>query len=180
MVMEEKELLIQEIEAAFSDTKLGNGISLRQGRDMDNYINLDINPLNETDIIDDWKNVTEEYLQYRVGISYLDPEGFRYYLPAFMRQIIREIAIPVLESSEYSLGDDRTNSVIFHLTPHPQPHLYARQMMRFVLFSPVQSQTIARFLQMMVEYNAMIDQDYISEMAQKALDTYWGKFLIAS
>jgi hypothetical protein len=80
----EREQVIEGIRAAFAGVTLGQGVSLRQARSIDNDIlGLDDTDWPGPDNRDDWTLVTEaEFLED--NIAHLDDAGLRYYLPAFL------------------------------------------------------------------------------------------------
>lgn len=92
--MAERHEVEKAIRDAFANVVLGNGISLEQTRAIDltsyspsdessNYPDKDYESLKKRDIVDDWSLLTSADLE-RLQTAWLDPEGFRYYLPALM------------------------------------------------------------------------------------------------
>jgi hypothetical protein len=82
--------LIEQIQKAFSNITLGEGISLRQAREIDDY--GDPETVRHLDERNDWRKVTDQDLEkYQDGIySFCDEAGKRFYLPAYMCFRLRE------------------------------------------------------------------------------------------
>jgi hypothetical protein len=78
--------LIHQVEAAFDGVELGNGVSLHQARAMDNYASgAEIAAARALDTEDRWQDVPDAKLdQFSDTLPFMDPEGFRFYLPRFM------------------------------------------------------------------------------------------------
>jgi hypothetical protein len=74
------------IRTAFADVTLGDGISLRQARAIEESsfrISEPVERLRQWEVTDDWPAVPEDELSQGV-LAHLDGAGLRYYLPAFM------------------------------------------------------------------------------------------------
>ena len=99
--------LIDQIKTAFKNVKRGDGISLHEAREIgliiDDYRSIDSSEsevllaLARTRDVDTcWQEIPssclEKFCDYSSGIwyYYLDSQGWRYYLPAFMVQSIRQ------------------------------------------------------------------------------------------
>ncbi len=92
--------LIHEIEAAFEGVALGNGVSLHQARAMDDdWVNQsDVADLRSQDPEERWQDISDEKLDLLADtLPFMDPEGFRFYLPRFM-----VFALKHSEGSQYS------------------------------------------------------------------------------
>jgi hypothetical protein len=88
----------------------------------------------------------------------MDPEGFRYYLPAFMSYALRRYA----DSTSVAV-----DSAIWAL----KWSVLSRA--RFKQFNKDQSQVICRFLRFMAQYS---DGAADEEKARSALALHWDKF----
>lgn len=86
------ERLINEIKIAFSDITLGNGISLREARAIDDHWVDRCQTSRTFDELENWQKVTDNDLKtYGDGLrSFSDKEGRTFYLPAYMCLGLRE------------------------------------------------------------------------------------------
>lgn len=84
--------LLEEIKKAFSNTTLGNGISLREARAIDDDWVDRSEKARKLDEQSDWQKVTDQDLEnYSTSFhSFSDQEGKRYYLPAYMSLGLRK------------------------------------------------------------------------------------------
>lgn len=121
-----------------------------------------------------WNEINLEilYEKYVEGMP-LNENGFNYYLPAlikyfydlrnshllFFDKTINNLAIGCV-STRYRVGDDGIS------------YLVSADYSGFERFTPAQAKLIAAFL---VHASTL----YNSEEAQRALDNYWGKFLLS-
>jgi hypothetical protein len=81
------EKLIVQIEKAFHQVKLGDGISLNMTEYLDSYrTNKMFADLAKQDERNDWTKISNSVLeQFTVTFCFTDWQGFRFYLPAYMR-----------------------------------------------------------------------------------------------
>jgi hypothetical protein len=98
------EQIIQQVITAFDGVKLEDGISLQEAYEIywliDDYMDPNspeaqalLAKANATDVHTDWQKISEEKLiKFINSISsyYLDPKGWRYYLPAYMVWSLRQ------------------------------------------------------------------------------------------
>lgn len=86
------EIICAQIESAFSDTVLGDGIGLWEAQGLDDYEDeATCAAYRDKDEKLDWKALSLETLQScNSSPSFLDADGFRFYLPAFMCADLRE------------------------------------------------------------------------------------------
>lgn len=98
--------LINYIEHAFRNVQLNDGMTIYTGESHDRYDDLDEDRRSLTAERTDWRRVAiPDLLERHCSLSYLDAEGFRFYTPAIMTIIIRDL-------------DPRgllTDSFLFHL-----------------------------------------------------------------
>lgn len=160
-----RQRIIAEIERAFTDVRRGNGITLHQARALDDYRDeIEQAQARRKDTDARWQDIPDTRIEKLADtLAFLDPEGFRYYIPAFMIWALRHY-----ETSDSFAGD--AAAYIFGVNP-----LAEDNMDRFRLFTPRQTAAIAHFL----EYFAYCaDSNHTdNETAQKALDAYWRQFL---
>ena len=88
---DEEQALIHEIEAAFDGVRLEDGISLNMteyndsGGSAPKYAELA-----KSDEREDWRRIPDETLEnFTVTFCFTDLKGFRFYIPAYMRWIVR-------------------------------------------------------------------------------------------
>lgn len=144
--------LITQTETAFAGVKLGNGIGLKEANGIDDYADEEtLAYYRLTDEKEDWSAISVDTLnRYHWGLSYLDAEGLRFHLPAFLLAELR---------GEYHFG------LIFKLTYLDE---YSKQ--KFLLLNDQQRQAVRSFLEW-----AMDDDDYKFEREEiiDALIYYW-------
>jgi hypothetical protein len=88
---ERAELLV-EIAEAFADVRLGAGVSLIQARNRDAHWGDDPSErISGPDLA--WPEISDEKMRHFSDVfNFLDPEGFRFYVPAFMGWVLRHAA----------------------------------------------------------------------------------------
>lgn len=140
---ERKAALIEEIIAAFDGVSREGGVSLSEADVIDDY-GSDTKRLaarlSDTDTR--WQDVPDEQLAGHWPISFLDPIGFRYYMPAFLLYCLRH-------SNEY--GENESYELDYHLSlsrGRDKDGLDEYSLSRFRLLTSAQSRAIARFLQL--------------------------------
>lgn len=76
----------QAIESAFAGVTLGNGIGLQEAQGLDDYADeATCAAYRATDEKDDWHRLSTETLnRCSSSLSFFDPEGMRFHLPAFL------------------------------------------------------------------------------------------------
>jgi hypothetical protein len=95
-VNEKAMLLILKLQEAFRDVKLGNGVGLYEALEIDSYSRDEMREkARERDEKDNWERLGPNELRGTlVALGYLDPEGMRFYLPAYLRA---EIISPFID-----------------------------------------------------------------------------------
>ena len=86
-------LLIEKITAAFDGVSRQDGISLHAAQALDDYSSLEEAKKigREMDRDTQWQDVPNKWLmQFQDIFPYLDPKGFRYYIPAYMVWSLKE------------------------------------------------------------------------------------------
>lgn len=86
-------LLIEKITAAFDGVSRQDGISLHAAQALDDYSSLEEAKKigREMDRDTQWQEVPDKWLmQFQDIFPYLDPKGFRYYIPAYMVWSLKE------------------------------------------------------------------------------------------
>lgn len=89
----ERHSLIAGIRRAFGDVQLGAGVSLHQAIAMDDYLTKEeIADARQHDTDTHWWEIPDETIAgFGSALSFVDAEGFRYYLPRFHALCPREL-----------------------------------------------------------------------------------------
>jgi hypothetical protein len=150
---EDERRVLKLIQTAFAGVVLGEGIGLRQGQGLDDY--ADIGTLacyRAQDEKHDWSAIPVADLdQYYSSLSFFDPEGMRFHLPAYL--------VADLE------GRLQTADVLFHLV-----HMADGAQSRFDTLSPVQREAVRAFLRLRL---ADPLREFVQPMIEAALRGYW-------
>lgn len=166
--------VIAEITAAFDGVSREDGITLHEAQAIDDYgSDAERAAAHTLDTETRWQDIPDEDIQCGyVVLSYLDPKGFRYYIPAYMVWVLRN-----LENNECeSMTPDSVESSFVGYKSR-------EQKARFALFTRQQSKAIAHFLkcwanhteQFYVEHGMEYDRE--DNALNQALGYYWGQFL---
>ncbi len=155
----------ERIRAAFAGVTLGNGVSLHQAQVIDNYgegvTQAEFARLPLSEETQRWDRVTFEELESD-NVAHLDPEGFRFYLPAFMISVLDQYV-------SWSMRVIGTLSAL-----NPKDHVLGYHMPRYNLLTYEQKQAVACFLEALPELVTLEGEDRtIVERAMR----YWTQFL---
>lgn len=143
---EDESALVEAIESAFADVRLGEGISLNMTEYYDSGGSMpEYEERAQGDEREDWRRIPDGTLeQFTVTFSFTDLEGFRFYIPAYMRWTVRNH-----RTSDSIIGDN----TIYALTPH---HFLFEKTSFRDWFTERQFAVILRFLEFAVEnYNTL-------------------------
>lgn len=159
--------LIEEITAAFDGVSREDGVTLSETYVIDDYGSPEERAeVRKEDTERWWQNVPDDNISCAdAALSFLDPKGFRYYIPAYLVWYLRK-----MDSSER----DKSNtfeSIIDALTIQNDSAIDEYSFPRFRLLNPQQSKAVARFLQFEAEHEGF------HRDARRALERYWGQFL---
>jgi hypothetical protein len=140
------------ITAAFVDVKLGQGVGLFEGQALDGYeteaVRLEERSKDEKE---DWKRIQSMHLNAcHSSLSFFDPLGMRFHLPAFVCCELR---------GDYEMGLDISLSGIDDW-----------KRSKFSLLSPNQKEAVAEFLQFLAED---ADSEYSRPEIEKDLCSFW-------
>ncbi len=82
---------VKKIMDAFAEVSLGNGVSLREADVIDNYGTVNEKAAaREQDELDVWQRIPDEDIEnYSSALCFMDDEGLRFHLPAYMRFTLR-------------------------------------------------------------------------------------------
>jgi hypothetical protein len=160
------ELIVGEIRRAFSDVSRADGVTLQEALVIDNYGSVsERSAARELDTDCRWEDVPDRLIEENdSALCFLDPMGFRYYLPAYM---------------VWSLRNHETSETFSHNHPICSLALSDSGSMRrwqlelFQVFNDTQAKAICIFLRFMAQRDELI---VCVDEARAALDAYWGKF----
>jgi len=153
--------VIAQITKAFSKVSREGGVSLHEADVLDAYgSDEECAAARAIDTDTKWQEVPESDIEENYSIlSFLDPIGFRYYIPAYMVWSLRH----------WERADSNSVfSTVDHLTLVDRLDLREYHLARFRVFSPDQRSAVQSFLRHMATYS----EEY-SEDASKALASYW-------
>jgi hypothetical protein len=149
----EQEGVLVKIYNAFKDITLGFGIGLREGNGLDDFYTEEAcADLRAVDEKEDWLAISvDDINEYWCGLSHLDPEGMRFYLPAFLKCDVE---------MQYKFD------LIFTLT-----RIDDWGKNRFKLLNKIQKEAVAAYLVYMMDDPRTFERDI--PVIQKALTEYW-------
>ncbi len=154
--------LLAEIESAFKDVLLKDGIGINQAdriameqRDVLVQKGRNLDRLWWTY----WHEIEDKYIaSYSEVMYYMDSAGLKWVLPAYMRYIIKH----------YKEGSFSIDTTIYILEAG------GLGIDKIDLYTQEQKRVIAKFLQFMVE----VGEEWVdAQAAQSALEKVWGKYL---
>ncbi len=205
---QKKIALIEEITAAFDGVSREDGVTLHEATVLDDYGSLEERAeARKQDTEDNWQDVPEEDIRFNDAVlSFLDPKGFHYYIPAYVVWYLRNI-----DNEDPNYWSNTFDSVIFHLAAGFHGEVDNFYLSKFKLFTPEQAKAIAHFLVFEAEredaaqtkyeqlrHESMSKEGFSQEEvtaarqeaeqfrkqhdlpesdARRALERYWGQFL---
>lgn len=151
-IQEKADALINDIEKAFEDVKLEDGVGLREGQGLDGREDKKtLNKIRKIDEKDDWKSIpVKELNECHSSLSFFDAKGIRFHLPAFMIAQIR---------CEFD------QEVVFTLTNLSD---YGTEQME--VLSREQKNVIIKVLEYLAVDN---DYDFDRPAIKRSIDEYW-------
>ena len=153
--------VVAAIRAAFSGVDRENAISLHEGRVIDLHGSADERAgARSLDVELIWEQVPPKHIErFSSALSFLDPKGFRYYIPAYM--------IWTLDAN--ARGGTSCHSTFFHLECLDERDRY--NLHRLQLLNDDQRRSIALFL-------LYFSTDrYYGDDARKAVQRFWEHYL---
>jgi hypothetical protein len=158
--------LIAEIEAAFQNVQRGGGLTLFEAHMEGVGSEADFQRARAREIHATWRDVPDKVIaRCYSALSFLDPEGFRYYLPAYMRFAVRYFDDPKL------WDEPAVDWAIYAFRGYESFREYKEPL--FSIFDEPQARVICRFLRFMANCT---NQQADDEAAREALQSYWGRF----
>lgn len=157
------------ITSAFAGVSREGGVSLHETRVLDDCgSDAERAKARAKDTEINWQDVPDSDIEKPdLSLNFLDPVGFRYYIPAYMMWELRLIL------DERSVDCNTHCAAIFALTLDEKKDMQEWQMARFEAFTTQQLRAINRFLRFYTMYG---DDDFQKNYAQEALDQYWSKW----
>lgn len=165
----ERERVVAGIRTAFAGVTLGAGVSLRQAQAADGLTDhlteAEFRALLRTEVTDDWSLVSDAELRDD-GIAFLDHEGLRYYLPAFLLWLL----------DHHDEDDSDVMAVIGTMSViAPGKELRAERYAMLDGWTPDQRSAIAAYVEALPR---LIELDYDEPtLVERAIRDYWGRFL---
>lgn len=160
-----RDAVLREIEIAFDGVSREGGVSLHEADVIDNHgTPAERDAARALDTETRWQDVPlGDIRKYYWILSFLDPIGYRYYLPAYMTWSLQNLASPRDTTS--------IDATIFSLTRADDEKYEEWELDRFKLFTPEQAKAIVAFLRYM---EAHAGGGYADD-ATEALNAYWAQ-----
>ncbi|MEM8737488.1 MAG: DUF6714 family protein [Planctomycetota bacterium] len=163
------EEVLDDIENAFRGVTRAGGVSLHETVEIDSYGFDRSHPNDNSDTGHDWRQVPTKDLAEVCGIggiSFLDPIGWRYYLPAYMTWWLNE---------GYNSDSIASDNLVYslQLARSDSNGLRRYSLERYETLNTEQSKAVARFL---IYIRDFAEDSSDREDAAKALDSYWQQF----
>jgi hypothetical protein len=178
---QQKAALLAEIATAFQGVSREGGVSLSESWVIDNYGSLEEQAeARRKDTELSWQEVPKDDICHGYScLSFLDPIGLHYYIPAYCTWYITYMDYQ--DPEHPSAGSNTFAWLLYTLgsTSEDRSEMYR-------LFTPDQGRAIAHFLQFIqdcdadwsaepgLEWHAFVE---LGDDAGHALERYWGKFL---
>jgi hypothetical protein len=154
-----RDRVVEEIELAFSNVELGSGVTLHEA-DLEHAGTVaEVVAARHMDPERRWQDVSDEKLERLCPLPFLDPEGWRFYVPAFMRWSIRF----------YDESDSVTSDWTIY-TFSVMGAMRDRAKRRWAMLDVAQCRAVCSYLRFMVEHG---DGYVDSGEAAKALRRDW-------
>jgi hypothetical protein len=159
--LEPVEHIIQSIEQAFAGVRRGS-ITLHEAEVLDSYgTDAERQDARTLDTEEDWRQVPDSSIrECPTALSFVDPESWRFYLPAYMRFGLRFLANP---------NNGAIDHAIYALDKGSTPYLFDHQLERFRTLNLEQARAVQKFLAFASENEDVCD----SQIARNALEAYW-------
>jgi hypothetical protein len=163
--METADNVIETIQLAFAGVPHGE-VRLHEAQVIDNYGSAkERAEARRLDTQSSWNRVSDsEIEECTSALCHLDPEGWKFYVPAYMIWSLRNYRV------SDSLVSDHT-IYTFNL-PEDDARLRDYHLARFRLLDDVQSRAVCRFLR----YMAANDDRTDGRVANEALKKYWERY----
>jgi hypothetical protein len=176
---EKKMALIEEITAVFDGVSRQEGVTLHEAIVIDDYGSLEERALARTqDTEDKWQNVPDKDIRFTDAVlSFLDPKGFHYYIPAYVVWYLRNI-----DNEDPEFWSNTFDAITYHLSGGVHGDVEEYYLSKFKLFTLEQAKAIAHFLVFeaeredapLIEYKQQWRESMSKEgFSQEELDDAW-------
>ncbi len=155
------------IRAAFKDVRLDGGLSLSEAAGVDNRAVEKLRALPAGRDTDDWSALSCEMLDDYPVLAYMNAEGFRCYIPAFIISVL----------TQYVPGSMRVSSTLSSLYPKRSEN-WDYSMKQYSLLTRKQREAIAAFLAGLSAEVELDGED--QKVVERALRNYWHEFLVTA
>ena len=180
---ERRSAIAQDIRCAFDDVVLGDGVSLHEGRLLDDEYHASVEQLAAARALDTdthWTQVSRHAInELSDAMPFLDARGRQYYLPAFM--------VFALAPRECDSGGAEES--VIQTLGHVDSYRH-----EFDSYTDAQKAAIARFLRYMIdEQNAFFptkesverwaggcEDEFTENAVEIAFNEYWSRFVSGS
>lgn len=167
----ERDAVVREIEIAFASVGRGGGVSWSEALVIDRYgTTAERAAARSQDRDRHWRDVAADPSWDPSpglgGFSFLDPIGFRYYLPAAMTVHAKSLGTPSMLPYQLELPSEQEDDV------NARPY----RLDQFEPLTPPQRSAVARFLRLMHELASLAGgQRHLTPWLQ-AYRSYWHQF----
>ena len=161
MTAGQRQILIARLKQAFQEVVRGQGTSLREGRVLDDYGSEEEQAKARKLDTDHhrWEISDKSIEELTDAITFLDAEGFRFYLPAFLTYALRRG-----QESDWPVGDWAVGQLA-----------WLDREGDFELMTQEQKLVVAQVLRFFAEH---VEEDWADgETAIAAIRKYWHRFL---
>ncbi len=156
--------LIKQIVSAFDRVTRDDGISLHEAVVIDSYGSDEQRAIaRQKDNELRWQDVPDRSIEHSYSaLCFLDPKGWRYYIPAYMIWSLKNYM---------TSGSNSIDSTVYTFKFSGDPEDY--YLSRFKILNQEQSIAVCQFLRFMTTHHEGFVND---SWSQEALKNYWGKF----
>ena len=162
----EAQQLIAKVKATFGGITRGAGVTLHEAEVIDDYgTDAERAAARQPDTDNSWTELSDELIATHPHIlSFLDVQGLRYYLPAHLTFVLKDLV-------QWDGPTPNVSSAlaISHLVV--SQNFKEHQKERFRSFSTEESEVICRVLRFVAANFSWLSND-----AEQALSAYWGQF----
>lgn len=157
---QKKAALIEEITAAFNGVSREDGVTLHEAMALDDYGGPEERQkARAQDTENRWQDVPDEDIRSSDAVlNFLDPKGFRYYIPAFLVWYLTFI-----DSEDPDFWSNNFDSVDFQLQAGRKGDVSDHYLSNFTFLTHEQSKAIAHFLVLMAEREDLYHAEYHAE-----------------
>ena len=150
--------VIETISNAFAGVPQPEEITLHVAEAQDNYDYAGAELHRKKDFRGPWQEVPEQHLENcQYALSYLDPVGFRFYLPAFMVWYLKNYQDP---------NKVKLDNTLYALDPYIDDQAMRKHKEElFALLTPQQLSACARFVSFLAhDATGMTDEDFAARI----------------